>query len=76
MPAAHGIIQVSADKNYVWGVKGSKNADGTPITIQKSTGSKNWRKNGNYFQVVYRGPAKITPKSYLTQQSQPTAGTV
>jgi len=66
MPARNGVIELTADKNFLWRVQGSSNANGTPISIEQSNGDRNWRQNGNYFSVVYRGPSNITPKSFLT----------
>lgn len=47
-PNSGGIIQMAANKNYVW------RADGNGVSIVKANGDRNWRRARTYFQAVRR----------------------
>jgi hypothetical protein len=47
-PSNAGIVQMAANKNYVWRV------DGNSISIVPGNGSRNWRRSRTYFQTVNR----------------------
>lgn len=51
-PGKGGIIQMAANKNYVWRV------DKKGISIVPGNGNRNWKKSRTYFQLVNRGGEK------------------
>jgi hypothetical protein len=68
-PSKAGVVQMSANKDYVWKLNVGRNT----IEIVKGDGSHNWSTTGTYFKqsnVSKRNGAPAKADKYLAQESE------